>query len=74
VLGDFGKVLDLVIIKAFELYLNLVEGLLSNNTRSFTSKLPRATICVLFKPSTSYRLRDFDTTSSCLLCPPGVLD
>jgi hypothetical protein len=44
VLNDFGKVLNSVIVKAFKSYLNLVESLLTNETRSSTSKLPRATI------------------------------
>jgi hypothetical protein len=44
VLNNFGKVLNLVIVKAFKLYLNLVESLLTNKIRSSTSKLPRATI------------------------------
>jgi hypothetical protein len=44
VLNNFSKVLDLVIVKAFKLHLNLVESLFTNKIKSFTSKLPYATI------------------------------
>jgi len=44
VLNNFSKVLNLVIVKAFKLYLNLVESLFTNKIKSSIFKLLYITI------------------------------